>query len=304
MVSCSKKHWQNILFNNNFRYSVSKPNPVFEAITKRSFWFNLLVAGVLAFSVLFIFLQLLDWITQHGKYVKVPEVKGKDVAEATRILEAQGFEVEVQDSVYFDTLARLSVVKQIPMPGETVKVNRTVYLTVNRAQPPLVTMPNFVGQTFRSVEMQLKTMGFKLGDTSYKPDFAVGSILEQRINGASVKPGTQIPMGSRIDLIIGGGIQNEDMSVPYLLGLTFAEARALLDSSGLLLGAIVTDATVKDSAQAFVIRQSPPRKDEEGRPIRIRAGQLMDLWISMDRSKIDSSQTNQVPPPATIENEY
>jgi eukaryotic-like serine/threonine-protein kinase len=254
---------------------------VFTSITKKSFWFNLLIAALLGFAVLFVFFQMLDWITQHGKYIKVPEVKGKTIEDAKKILEAQGFEVEVLDSVYFDTLPKLSVVNQAPM----------------------LPMPNFVGQTFRSVEMQIKTLGLKLGDTTYKPDFAVGSILEQYVNGAAIKAGIPVPMGSRIDLVIGGGVQQNDIPVPYLLGLTFAEAKVILETNGLLLGAIVTDGPINDSLQAFVIKQSPPKRDEEGRPVRIRGGQLMDLWISMDRTKIDSSG-NEKPAPVKTDNEY
>lgn len=263
---------------------------MFQFITKRSFIFNAIVAIVLAFAVLFVFFQLLAYITQHGKYLKVPMVKGKSIAEARTILEAQGFEVQVQDSVYYDSLPKLSIVKQTPAGDDLVKVNRTVYLTINRAQAPMIIIPNFVGQTFRSVDMQIKALGFKMGDTTSKPDFAVGSVLEQIYNGQVVKPGTKIPMGSSISLVIGGGVQNKEFAVPDLVGLTFDGAKLQLEANGLLLGAIVVDGIVKDSASAFVIQQSPPRKDEEGRPIRIRSGQLMDLWISSDAPKKDSVQ--------------
>lgn len=281
---------------------------MFQSITKRSFFFNLVVAGFFAFGVFFVFFQLLDWITQHGKYVTIPDVKGKSIEDARKLLEAQGFEVEVQDSVYIDTLPKLSIIKQAPLPNELVKVNRTVYLTVNRMQAPLVPVPNFVGQTFRSVEMQLRTLGFKLGDTTFKPDFAVGSVLEQLYNGITIRPGTTIPMGSRIDLVLGGGVQSNEINVPILLGMTFQEAKALLDSNGLLVGAVVVDGQVGDSLNAFVIKQNPPVRNEEGAPIRIRGGQLMDIWISMDKSKIDSTQLKSVPkatlPATTTENEY
>lgn len=276
---------------------------MFEFITKRSFFVNLLVAAFIAFAVFFIFFQLLDWITKHGEYMKVPTVKGKSIDEARKILEAQGFEVEVQDSVYYDSLPRLSVVKQTPDPEMLVKVNRTVYLTVNRAQPPLVSVPNFVGQTLRSVEMQLRSLGFKLGDTTYKPDFAVGSILEQLYNGTQLKPGAKIPMGSYISLVIGGGVQDKEMTVPDLVGLTFADAKVLLETNGLLLGAVVVDGVVTDSSSAFVIQQNPPRKDEEGRPIRIRGGQLMDVWISKNAPVKDSTDKPK-PKPAETGNDY
>ena len=277
---------------------------MFQFITNRSFFVNLLIAIVLGLAVLFIFFQLLDRITQHGKYIKVPEIKGKHVDEARRLLEEQGFQVEVQDSVYYDTVPRLSVVKQSPLPNELVKINRTVYLTINRSEPPLVSVPNFVGQTYRSVLLQLNTLGLKLGDTTSRPDFAVGSVLEQTYNGRVINAGTKIPMGSRISLVLGGGVKQTELPVPVLLGLTFAEAKVLLESNDLLLGAVVVDGDVADSSAAYVIRQSPPVRDDEGRPIRIRGGQLVDLWISMDRSKIDSIQRPKPVTEQPVQNEY
>jgi beta-lactam-binding protein with PASTA domain len=269
---------------------------VVQFITKRSFGVNLIAALVAGLLIIFIFFQLLAWLTLHGKYIKVPDIKGKKVEEARKLLEAQGFEVEVQDSVFFDTVAPLTVMKQLPLPNEMVKINRTVYLTVNRIQPPLVVVPNFMGQTFRSVEMQLRTLGFKLGDTSYKPDFAVGSILEQLYKGAPVRPGTSIPMGSRIDLVLGAGILQEEIPVPALLGMTFPEAKLLLEQNGLLIGALVVDGAVGDSTGAYIIKQHPPMKNEAGDPMLIRGGQLMDLWISMDKEKMDTAQLRMLPP--------
>ncbi|MBY0478935.1 MAG: PASTA domain-containing protein [Chitinophagaceae bacterium] len=276
---------------------------MFSFLTNRSFLTNLIVALVLGFAAVFIFFQLLDMITKHGDYIKVPQVKGQTIESAKKLLLSQGFQVEVQDSVYYDSLPKLSVVKQSPAPDELVKINRTVYLTINRAEAPLVAVPNFVGQTYRSVQLQLNTLGLKLGDTSSRPDFAVGSVLEQLYNGNNIVPGSKIPMGSSISLVLGGGIKQKEMMVPDLLGMTFAEAKVFLESNELLLGAVIVDGNVGDSSNAFVIKQSPARRDEEGRPIRIRGGQLMDLYISMDRTKIDSIQK----PKAVMEkkeNEY
>jgi beta-lactam-binding protein with PASTA domain len=268
---------------------------VFDFITKRSFLVNLTAVVIGGFMLIFLFMQTLNWITRHNRYLQVPDIKGKNMQEAQKLLEEQGFEVEVQDSVFFDTVPALTVMKQLPLPNEWVKVNRTVYLTINRVQAPLVVMPNFVGQTFRSVQMQLRTLGFKLGDTSYKPDFAAGSVLEQMYKNNIVRPGTTIPMGSIIDLVLGAGVQQADMPVPALLGMTFGEAKILLEQNGLLLGAVVVDGTMTDSSGAFVIRQHPAMKDEEGKPMLIRGGQLVDLWISMDKTKTDTAQLRMMP---------
>jgi beta-lactam-binding protein with PASTA domain len=274
---------------------------VFEFITKKSFVVNLIAAVLLGFLLIFLFLQTLNFLTRHNNYIKVPDIKGKKIEEAQKILEDQGFEIEVQDSVFFDTVPPLTVMKQLPLPNEMVKVNRTVYLTINRVHAPLVVMPNFIGQTFRSVQMQLRTLGFKLGDTTYKPDFAAGSVLDQIYNGNSVRPGMTIPMGARISLVLGAGIQQSDMPVPAILGMTFLEAKLLLEQNGLLLGAVVLDEAIADSSAAFVIKQHPPLKDDAGSPMLIRAGQLVDVWISMDKSKIDTAQLRMMPAPVNLE---
>ncbi|NJO25452.1 MAG: hypothetical protein HC867_06335 [Bacteroidia bacterium] len=74
---------------------------VFEFITKRPLWINVLAALVISFLVLFIFLQTLNFWTNHGDYLRIPDVKGKKIEEATSLLEKQGFEVLVQEFCFY-----------------------------------------------------------------------------------------------------------------------------------------------------------------------------------------------------------
>ena len=262
---------------------------MFENITKRSFFFNFIMAAVVSLVVILVFLWTLDFFTNHGKAKQVPAVKGKSYEEAVKILEEAGFEAEVQDSVYFDSIPKLQVTKQLPEPGELVKVNRVVYLTVNRMVPPIIEMPNLVGQSQMSAEMILRALGLKLGDTIMKPDFAKGSVLQQLKDGDDIKPGTELRMGSVIDLVIGAGIVEEgDIAVPDLVGMTYADAKAMLEQNSILFGAIVMDPGVVDTATAFIYRQNPPQRDEEGRPLRIRPGQLIDVYLSKTAPVKDS----------------
>lgn len=254
---------------------------MFQNITKRSFFFNFIIAAVISLLAVLLFLWTLDFFTNHGDSKKVPEVKGKSISDAIKLLEAEGFVAEVQDSVYFDTIPKLQVTKQLPEPGELVKVNRVVYLTVNRVVPPIIEMPNLVGQSQASAEMVLKALGLKLGDTIMKPDFAKGSVLQQLKDGNDIRPGTALRMGSSIDLVIGAGIEEEnDMPVPDLIGMTYADAKILLGQNNILFGAVVLDPGVSDTAQAYIYKQNPPKRDEEGKPLRIRPGQLMDVYLS------------------------
>jgi hypothetical protein len=99
-------------------------------------------------------------------------------------------------------------------------------------------------------------------------------------------------------LVIGSGIGNEAILVPKLLGLTFEEARALLDAQGIILGAPVFDANVRDSANAFVYQQRPAPKTPDGKQLSMRAGQMIDIWLQTEKPNIDSlEKLESLPPP-------
>lgn len=253
------------------------------SITSRSLFVNVLAALVLSFLLLFLFLQALDGITNHGAYLRVPDVKGKKALEAVSLLESQGFEVMVQDSVYQESVPPLQVVKQFPDPNATVKVNRTVYLTVNRSSAPLVPMPNLLGMSFRNAELELKMRGFKLGDTTFVPDIAKNAVKDQTVGGVTVRAGSQVPMGTRISLVLGAGIGNEDMPVPDLFGMPYSEAAALMEATGITLGVVLPDADVEDTSSAYVYWQNPERYTPEKTVNRIRPGQMMDVKVSVDK---------------------
>src|SRR5215831_6646032 len=152
---------------------------MFKFITRRSFFVNLLVALALLLLIVFIFFFSLGSITRHNESVTVPSVTGKSLSDATAILKQQHFDVSVQDSVYIDTLAPLAVVKQSPESEDVVKTHRTVYLTINRATPPLIDMPDLRGFSFRSAQMFLESMGLKAGKISYTPDIARNAVKDQ-----------------------------------------------------------------------------------------------------------------------------
>ena len=252
---------------------------MFKFITSRPLWVNIIAAIVLALTLLFLFLQMLSWITRHGEFLKVPAVLGMKTEEAITLLKKQGFDVQIQDSVYTDTTSRGIVLKQLPDANALVKVNRTVFLTVNKVIPPMIEMPKLEGQSLSFALEMLTRNHLILSDTVFRPDFMQGSVLEQLYNGTRIPEKSKLPWGSKITLIIGEGLGDRQILVPELVDMTFAEARALLKEEGIGVGSILAEG-VKDTANAFIIKQSPERFDEDKRPRFIQAGQVMDLWLS------------------------
>jgi len=233
---------------------------------------------------IFTFIEMLDWITGHGKYEKVPSVTGQNVDAAKLTLLNKGFGVEVTDSVYDNTVGALSIVKQSPDAEALVKHGRTIYLTINRASAPQIGMPNLVGFSIRSAQMYLQSLGLKMGDTSYRPDIARNAVLEQRYKGYVIKPGTRIPIGSAISFVLGSGVGSGELLVPDLIGLTLSQARSQLSTLNINIGSVVPMETIRDSVNAFVVKQIPEVYTEtapgEKTINKIKPGQVIDVFIS------------------------
>lgn len=263
-------------------------------ITHRPLWINILAGILLGIGIFSVLLLSLNWFTGHGKSATVPSVTGKNYEDAKKILKKAGFDVEIQDSVYVDTMRPLSVIRQIPDADEVVKSNRTVFLIISRAVPPVMEMPNLVGYSYRNAEMVLKNMDLKIGDTTFKPDFARNAVLEQWYNGSVIAAGTKIRKGSTVSLVLGDGVGKREFVVPVITGMTYAEAKALLEGAGIGIGAIVTDVNVTDTMNAFIYRQNPERLDDQKHIQRIRSGQLMDVWLQVDKPVKDT--TNSIIP--------
>jgi beta-lactam-binding protein with PASTA domain len=266
---------------------------MFRFITGKPLWINILFALVLVFIILFLFLLSLDFFTRHGKTLSIPAVMNMPLAQAEKVLTDQGFDIVIQDSIYSDSAAPLSVLRQFPDADAVVKENRTVYLTINRAIAPAIDMPNLEGMSYRTAVLVLKQYGLKLKDTVFRSDFAKNSVLEQQYEGDRIKPGTKINMGSGIVLVLGSGLGQDEFNVPDLFSLTYSEATMMLQSTGLTVGAVVPDPDVTDPNNGFVYRQNPERLTYDRRLNRIRPGQTIDLWLSHDKPVREGDTTIQ-----------
>ena len=264
---------------------------------RKSFLLNLAIVIVLCAGLYFVFFASLGLLTRHSSEIKVPDVTGKDLKQALTMLEKIGFEVDI-DSSYEPEQRPFMVLSQIPDPGSTVKEGRTLFLTVNKATPPLTPMPKLSDLSYRSAVMILKSSRLMLGDTFHRPDYAKGAVLDQLYNGVSVKQGDMVPQGSKIDLVIGTGFGNIEMDVPDVIGLTVDVGLSLLNGNG-LTPIVIWDGPIDDSASAMIYRQTPAPFNELDVPNRIKEGDIIDIRIKqnpteteLERNKRPASKVN------------
>ncbi|MCX2574470.1 PASTA domain-containing protein [Pedobacter sandarakinus] len=227
-----------------------------EYLKTKSFRSNLLAAFLTVVVLLLIAFFSLRYYTKHGQGLNVPVVKGLSFEQAVKKLEDAGLKYEV-DSVFIMDQPAGMVIDQDPDPNTFVKDNRTVYLTINAGKTPNTKFPDITFKTLREAQAIIESSRLKLGDTTYKPDVSRDVVLEASFGGQQIKPGDIIPVGSRINLVLGDGRGNEEVDVPQLVGLTVDEAKFSLRGSNLALGTIIYEGIITDSANAVITKQDP-----------------------------------------------
>jgi beta-lactam-binding protein with PASTA domain len=120
-----------------------------------------------------------------------------------------------------------------------------------------------------------------MGDTTFIPDIAKNAVKDQLSDGTAIKPGTTIRMGTKIDLLIGSGVIGEEVPVPDLFGLSYSEAKVVLEVNGLNTGVVLLDDNITDTADGFVYWQNPMPYNDQQMVNQIRAGQLLDIRLSL-----------------------
>jgi len=238
---------------------------------------HLVFIGIITLlMVLAIFYFCLPVSSHHGESITVPNIVGLVYEDLDEFLTDRNFRFEVsEDSGYNSSYPALAVLKQYPEPGQKVKENRKIFLTLNALNPPSIRMPRLIDGTLSFAERVLESYGLLRGELIYEADPARNAVLDQLFNGETIEPGTLIPKGSTIDLVIGDGIGKVIFEMPDAKGLDLEEARILILGSNLAVGQInYIDAP--EEVPGTVVSQSP--KPE----VMVRIGHEVNLWIAGD----------------------
>jgi len=171
---------------------------------------KLIIQLLLAFLVglLFVYLSLifLKYITFHNQHQKVPDLKGIPMINLPQIAVDKNLRYEIIDSSKFTpNLPPLSVIEHLPGPGQLVKKNRKIYVTLNPSGYRRISVPDVVQITRRNAEVTLLSVGFSIGEISYRNNIGKDMVLEMRYKGEPLKAGTLLQKTAEIDLVLGNG---------------------------------------------------------------------------------------------------
>ncbi|UOG76471.1 PASTA domain-containing protein [Hymenobacter tibetensis] len=238
---------------------------------------HLVVIGVAAAALVFgFFFVYLPLTTNHGETIVVPKITGMNQADLDSYLDERNLRYFVDDSTYNPRVPPFQVLNQDPAPGERVKEDRKIYITVAMKNPPVIKMPTLTGGSEKNAQMILSSYGLTVGKLIKVPNLEQNMVLRQMVNGKEIAPGAPIAKGTSVDLEVGDGLGNQEFAVPNLLNMPADEATTLLVGQGLQLGETFYQEPQEGEVEGTVVKQRPVAAPDA----TIRMGQLVDIWVA------------------------
>jgi len=166
-------------------------------------------------------------IAIHGREVNMPNLVGKNVAEANGLLRSHGLVLRVADRIYSELPINV-VVRQSPPPGMLMKVSQQAHVVLSLGQRQLQ-IPLLEGNSLRASRIELLRAGLQVGEvsgitTTEEPADTV-MLQTPRPGGGAATP--------RVDVLVSSGARESAYVMPHLVGLNEVDAQHRLDVAGL-----------------------------------------------------------------------
>jgi eukaryotic-like serine/threonine-protein kinase len=243
---------------------------------------NVLIAIGVIVALSWITLFCVDFYTHHGEAEVVPDLRGSTVEEAQVILASKGLRVQVIDSVYVRGKKLGTIIEQNPSPNSNIKTNRPIYVKINSRFVRQVTLPELSDVSYRQADAMLQSIGLSVGSVEYAPSEYKDLVIQVKFHGRAVLPGTRIPEGSAVVLVVGSGSGNAEAQVPAIKGMGLEEATQAITAAAFTVGAVEYDATPSgDEAEYIIYRQRPAAGSS------LSAGSKINLYLSKDKSRMN-----------------
>ncbi|MDN3295512.1 Stk1 family PASTA domain-containing Ser/Thr kinase [Streptomyces ficellus] len=166
------------------------------------------------------------WYINSGQFTHVPAVLGQTQAEAEQRLADAGLDVKSVERDYSSAYKPGTVMGTDPAPGERVRGNGSVTLTLSRG-PRVVKVPNVRGTPLDEARRELTKAGLAPGvvTRAFSQEIAQGSVIS-----TDPQPGTRRNPDSAVALVVSKGAP---VDVPDVTGATLAAATRTLEDAGL-----------------------------------------------------------------------
>ena len=162
-------------------------------------------------------------IAIHGSEVTMPNLVGKNVSEASQMLQSRGLVLRVADRIYSEQPINV-VVRQTPTAGLLMKVSQQAHVVLSLGQRQLQ-IPLLEGNSLRASRIELLRAGLQVGEVSGV------TMSEQPLDMVVIqnpKPGAGAAT-PRVDVLVSQGPREIAYVMPHLVGLNESEAQRRMD---------------------------------------------------------------------------
>ena len=175
-------------------------------LTSRTFFIQAFFAIATVVVFTFLVIQFLDFRTNHGQEIEVPDLSKMKLEIAEEKLNELDLEVFLLDTVEFNAdFPPFTILEQDPKAGSLVKDGRKVYVKLNAGEFTDITIPEFKDKTFRQISATIKSLTLKEGKITYKPHIAKDIVLQIYQNGRRLRAGDKVKKNSTLDFVLGDG---------------------------------------------------------------------------------------------------
>ncbi|GMA61789.1 Stk1 family PASTA domain-containing Ser/Thr kinase [Alicyclobacillus fastidiosus] len=167
--------------------------------------------------------------------LNLPSVVGKPAATAMKSLEAAGFNPnQIQEDYEPNTSKPKGIVyDQSPTGNTQVKQTRQITLYISKGAPQ-VSMPDVTGQPYDQAKQSLVTAGFSANNITEQVEQS-STVPSGQVISSNPAAGQQVSTDGKIVLTVS---QQENTTVPNLLGLSYADAVQALKNANLQVGQV------------------------------------------------------------------
>jgi serine/threonine-protein kinase len=209
--------------------------------------YALVLAGVLVIATWISFSKFVV-----GKSMRVPDMTGLSVDEATALATERGLSVQVDPAHerYDEKVPVHRVAGQEPSPETDVKSGQRVRIFLSLG-PRMIRVPDLAGDSPRTAALALAREGLREGVQS-----AVRLPGPQGVTGQGILPGTTAAPDAKVDLLVNRGAADVAWVMPDLIGRDFDRVRAAFEARGFRLGGVKSQA-YEGAAAGTILRQFP-----------------------------------------------
>jgi serine/threonine-protein kinase len=220
--------------------------------SSRRWWAYAILAVILLGALAFGIYKL----TQPSDVTKVsvPDVVGRDVETATRMLENKNFKVTTEEKTDAD-VAKGDVISQDPESGTKQDEGATVTLAVSSG-PDQVTIPQLNGFKYSEAKALLESDKYGLKVQKTEQD---SSAPQNEVINSNPPGGTPVDKGSTVTLLVSKG----QATVPNVVGMSEDDAKSTLRDAGFKVSVNQDDTAPGPEGQ--VTAQSVPQGQQRPR---------------------------------------